>query len=35
LSVTLLEKIQLLQAFSSMEDDDTNGDSCNQLNLFN
>lgn len=35
LSVTLLEKIQLLQALSSMEDDDTNGDSCNQLNLFN
>ena len=35
LSVTLLEKIQLLQAVSSMEDDDTNGDSCNQLNLFN
>jgi hypothetical protein len=35
LSVTLLEKIQLLQAFSSMEDDDTNGDSRNQLNLFN
>ncbi|MGH7792394.1 MAG: IS4 family transposase [Thermodesulfobacteriota bacterium] len=35
LSVTLLEKIQLFQAFSSMEDDDTNGDSCNQLNLFN
>ena len=35
LSVTLLEKIQLFQALSSMEDDDTNGDSCNQLNLFN
>lgn len=35
LSVTLLEKIQLLQAFSSMEDDDKNGESCNQLNLFN
>jgi hypothetical protein len=35
LSVTLLEKIQLLQAFSSMEDDDRNGESCNQLNLFN
>jgi IS4 transposase len=35
LSVTLLEKIQLLQAFSSMEDDDINGESCNQLNLFN
>jgi len=35
LSVTLLEKIQLLQAFSSMEDDEANGDSCNQLNLFN
>ena len=35
LSVTLLEKIQLLQAFSPMEDDDRNGESCNQLNLFN
>jgi hypothetical protein len=35
LSVTLLEKIPLLQAFSSMEDDDKNGESCNQLNLFN
>lgn len=34
LSVTLLEKIQLLQALSSMEDDDINGESCNQLNLF-
>jgi hypothetical protein len=35
LSVTLLEKIQLLQAFSSMEDDDRDEESCNQLNLFN
>jgi len=35
LSVTLLEKIQLLQAFSFMEDDDKDGESCNQLNLFN
>jgi hypothetical protein len=35
LSVTLLEKIQLLQALSSMEDDDKDGESCNQLNLFN
>jgi IS4 transposase len=35
LSVTLLEKIQLLQAFSSMEDDDKDVESCNQLNLFN
>ena len=37
LSVTLLEKIQLLQAFSSMDDDDDdrNVESGNQLNLFN
>lgn len=35
LSVTLLEKIQLLQAFSSMDDDDRNVESGNQLNLFN
>ena len=35
LSVTLLEKIQLLQAFSSMDDSDVNDDFCNQLNLFN
>jgi len=34
LSVTLLEKIQLLQAFSSMDDFEINDDSCNQLNLF-
>lgn len=34
LSVTLLEKIQLLQALSSMEDDDKDVGSCNQLNLF-
>jgi len=34
LSVTLLEKIQLLQALSSIENDDVNDDSCNQLNLF-
>jgi len=33
-SVTLLEKIQLLQALSSIENDDVNDDSCNQLNLF-
>lgn len=35
LSVTLLEKIQLLQAFSSTDDIEADGDSCNQLNLFN
>ena len=35
LSVTLLEKIQLLQAFSSMDDVEEIDDSCNQLNLFN
>ncbi len=34
LSVTLLEKTPLLQAFSSMDDSEINGDSCNQLNLF-
>jgi len=34
LSVTLLEKIQLLQALSSMGDVEENDDSCNQLNLF-
>lgn len=35
LSVTLLEKIPLLQALLSMDDFEINGDSCNQLNLFN
>ena len=35
LSITLLEKIPLLQAFSSMDDVDADGESCNQLNLFN
>jgi hypothetical protein len=34
LSVTLLEKVPLLQALSSMDDEDLNGDFCNQLNLF-
>ena len=34
LSITLLEKIQLLQAFSSIDDFEINDDSCNQLNLF-
>jgi len=34
LSVTLLEKIQLLQAFSSMDDVEEIDDSCNQLSLF-
>jgi hypothetical protein len=35
LSVTLLEKIQLLQAVSSIDDSEVNDDFCNQLNLFN
>ena len=35
LSVTLFEKIQLLQAFSSMDDFEINDAACNQLNLFN
>jgi hypothetical protein len=34
LSVTLLEKIPLLQAFSFIDDEDLNSDFCNQLNLF-
>lgn len=34
LSVTLLEKIPLLQVFSFMDDEDLNSISCNQLNLF-
>ena len=35
LSVTLLEKVPLLQALSSIDDGYLNGDFCNQLNLFN
>jgi hypothetical protein len=34
LSVTLLEKIPLLQAFSFIDDEYLNSDFCNQLNLF-
>ena len=34
LSVMLLEKSPLLQAFSFMDDEDLNSDFCNQLNLF-
>jgi IS4 transposase len=34
LSVTLLEKVPLLQALSSIDDGYLNGDFCNQLNLF-
>jgi hypothetical protein len=34
LSVTLLEKTPLLQVVSFIYDEDLNGDSCNQLNLF-